>query len=186
MPQTTLDEVVAYLWEHGATHSFQGLRDHLVAQGYDPALIDQAVATYRAERAKLDGAEPEAEISPPPAGGGHLYIWGALLVGILVALGNGGFLFLALREAAASFSGADTHPQLTESRIGVAVNLGLKLFLWEVWGGLLLLALGLVPGPLRPFGRGLGGGLLLGILLTGLLLLIGIGVCFVVLSGGGR
>ncbi len=177
MPQTTLDEVVAYLWEHGTTHRLQSLRDHLVAQGYDPALVDQAVAAYRAERAKLDGAESEAELSPP-AGGRHGCVWGALLVGILVALVNGGLLHRSFLKAPTLFVGAAVHPQLTAT-----LELGLKLFLWEVWGGLLVLALGLIPGPLRLFGRSLGGGLLLGIVLTGVLFLIGIGVCFLVLGG---
>jgi hypothetical protein len=182
MPQTTLDELVAYLWEHGATHSLQSLQDHLMAQGYDPALIDQAVATYRAERAKLDPSEPEAELSEAPPGEGRGCL-GAVLVAFGVALGNCGLLYLSFRAAAATFSGMDTHSQLTEARIGASLKLGLTLVACEVLGGFLLAALAqLFDGGPRLLVRSLGVGVLLAVPLTGVFFLIAIGACFVVLG----
>lgn len=47
MPETNLETVVTYLRQHGQKFDPEALREHLLGQGYDPALIDQAMTVYR-------------------------------------------------------------------------------------------------------------------------------------------
>jgi len=49
MPDANLDSLVAYLRLNSQRYSPEVLREHLVAQGYDPALVEQAMAVYRDE-----------------------------------------------------------------------------------------------------------------------------------------
>jgi hypothetical protein len=49
MPETNLETVITYLRQHGRNFDPEALREHLLAQGYDPALIDQAMTVYREE-----------------------------------------------------------------------------------------------------------------------------------------
>jgi hypothetical protein len=61
MPETNLETVITYLRQHGREFDPEALREHLLAQGYDPSLIDQAVTVYREEefqaaRNELSGA----------------------------------------------------------------------------------------------------------------------------------
>jgi hypothetical protein len=48
MPDANLDSLLAYLRLNSQRYSPEALREHLVSQGYDPALVDQAMAEYRA------------------------------------------------------------------------------------------------------------------------------------------
>jgi hypothetical protein len=49
MPETNLETVLDYLRRHGREIDPDALREHLLAQGYDPVLIDQAMDAYREE-----------------------------------------------------------------------------------------------------------------------------------------
>jgi|SRR5919106_1007802 hypothetical protein len=49
MPDANLDSLVAYLRLNSQRYSPEVLREHLVSQGYDPALVEQAMAAYRDE-----------------------------------------------------------------------------------------------------------------------------------------
>jgi hypothetical protein len=50
MPMNDSDPLLGYLREHGRRYSREHLRQELVAQGYEPALVDRAVAAYARER----------------------------------------------------------------------------------------------------------------------------------------
>jgi hypothetical protein len=61
MPEANLETVITYLRQHGQEFDPEALREHLLAQGYDPSLIDHAMTVYREEgfqtaRKELSGA----------------------------------------------------------------------------------------------------------------------------------
>jgi hypothetical protein len=55
MPDTTPDTVLAYLREHGRRYDLRALRDFLVSQGYDAAVVEGGVRAYLEER-RREGA----------------------------------------------------------------------------------------------------------------------------------
>ncbi len=50
MPMNDPDPLLGYLREHGSRYSRERLRQELLAQGYEPALVDRAFAAYAQER----------------------------------------------------------------------------------------------------------------------------------------
>jgi hypothetical protein len=80
MPETDLATLLAFLREHGQRASPEALREHLVTQGYDMTLVDQAVAAYQdelRERARQNTA----------AGLKDVFRWLIAVMTILTALG---------------------------------------------------------------------------------------------------
>ena len=51
MPVNDLEPLLVYLREHGQRYSRERLRQELVAQGYDPEQVDEALAAFARERA---------------------------------------------------------------------------------------------------------------------------------------
>jgi hypothetical protein len=49
MTDPSLDPIFDYLREHSGRYSYSALRDQLVESGYDPALVDRALAIYQHE-----------------------------------------------------------------------------------------------------------------------------------------
>jgi hypothetical protein len=181
MPETTPDALVAYLWEHGERYSPRVLRDHLVAHGFDPVQIDQAVAAYQAERAQLGIETPP----PPPRRGWSLGLsLGAFLLGAPVALAN--LAFLAY-EFLFGLQNAGAFPTQASARIGDGFRVWLTILATEVVVGLVLSLVAWLPGEgpsgWRAVGRLVGGGLLLAVLLTGAFFLVVGGICAAMLAG---
>lgn len=48
MPRVTLENLVEYLRKNDRKFSLDSLRQHLIAQGCEPALIEEAITVYRA------------------------------------------------------------------------------------------------------------------------------------------
>lgn len=48
MPEVTLEGLVEYLRKNDRKFSLDALRQHLIAQGCEPALIEEAITVYRA------------------------------------------------------------------------------------------------------------------------------------------
>jgi H+/Cl- antiporter ClcA len=85
MPDANLDSLLAYLRLNSQRYSPEALREHLVSQGYDPALVDQAMAEYRA------GATPRGLSGWKVALGclAGLVVGAASLVSLLIGLCGG-------------------------------------------------------------------------------------------------
>ncbi|HET9211815.1 MAG TPA: hypothetical protein VFR03_15530 [Thermoanaerobaculia bacterium] len=49
MTDPSLDPIFAYLREHSGRYSLSALREQLLQTGYDPALVDRAIAIYQQE-----------------------------------------------------------------------------------------------------------------------------------------
>ena len=49
MHDPNLDPIFAYLREHSGRYSLSALREQLLQTGYDPALVDRAIAIYQQE-----------------------------------------------------------------------------------------------------------------------------------------
>jgi hypothetical protein len=49
MTDSNLDPIFAYLREHSGRYSLSALREQLLQTGYDPALVDRAIAIYQQE-----------------------------------------------------------------------------------------------------------------------------------------
>src|SRR5262249_33898813 len=92
---------------------------------------------------------------------------------IPVALVNWKLLLQSFSKVYHTFSTMSTQPGVTEDLAAASFTLGWTLFRKELVGGFLLLVLGQIfRGRLRLLARSLGGGLLLGIVLTGALFLL--------------
>jgi hypothetical protein len=171
VPETTLQAVLAYLRENGGRYDLRALRDHLLAQGYDPATVEAAVAAYREERRLAPPSAAPQEERSGCAGG-------AFLVGFCAALLNLAYIAFWISSLSRGRRWADLP----------FAQYGQRFFDWGVlfvveWGGGLVLVLSRRRlGPNSGFWRRVGEGLLLGPLLTiGLVVVLiatGIGACF--------
>jgi hypothetical protein len=83
MIDPSLDPLLAYLREHSGHYSLSALREQLVQTGYDPAMVDRAIAIYQAP--------------PVPVGPKVLQVLGANAVLALLAILA---MFLAGKEMA--------------------------------------------------------------------------------------
>lgn len=83
MTDPNLDPILAYLREHSGRYSLSALREQLLENGYDPALVDRAIAVYQHEN------PPQL---PPPIWPKALLVVGAnvlLVVLAILALASG-------------------------------------------------------------------------------------------------
>ncbi|HZF09329.1 MAG TPA: hypothetical protein VFE33_11115 [Thermoanaerobaculia bacterium] len=158
MPETTTEILLAYLRQHGERHSEAVLRDHLVAQGYDPDKVDRALAAYRLERQRRGLRGPG---------------FGSFLLAIVLGLLQFG-LFL--------YAGHDTlqHPHRTFVQMGVGLVAGLAVLAGEgVVGIILIYKANASPPDWGALLRSVGWGLTLAVVVTFVLPFLAVGVCFV-------
>ncbi|HEY2293118.1 MAG TPA: hypothetical protein VGM86_20630 [Thermoanaerobaculia bacterium] len=138
----SLERLVAYLQENVGRYSLQSVRDALLRQGHDPALVNAAIAEY--DRRQHAAAAP----APPPAPAtGRPIVWPYVLVAILINSG------LAAVAGMAALS-VPMHQTSDTS----ALHFTVKLFLVEAVGALLMMP----TGKLRRLGCGILAAILLG------------------------
>lgn len=141
MPDPQLDLLVAYLRQHGGRFVVEALRQQMLSEGNDPALVEEAIRIYQSEKP-----------APPPRP-----VWPLAL----------GIAFANLAAIILIFATFATFGESIEEPVGSnLVLLALALFLLEPIVGLVLFLKG---GSLRRPGLGLllgwacfvGGGILL-------------------------
>jgi hypothetical protein len=135
---------------HGQSYSLPTLRDHLVTGGYDPQLVDEAVAAYRAE---IESSGRSEEPKGRPMG----CTAGTFLLGLFMVFINGLFFVQTLKATGVG-----------------GLILFLTLLVGELGTGLWLSR---QRGPDSALSKGLGAGLIVGVVLTGALFLLIAGVC---------
>jgi len=170
MPEATLESLLAYLREHGERYSSRYLRDELLEQGYDPALVAEAIAAYDAEPGKHSGM-----------------LWAgcsAFAIGIAVTLVNLGLLVYVFLSG---FAVGGAYPSRADAKVGEGLKLWLALLVVELVVGLVLLLAGWLAREGAPgwstLWRGLGGGLALGVILIVPVSLLLFGICVGMLKG---
>ena len=97
MPEANLSQLVGYLRHNSQKYSLDALRQHLLAQGLDAALIEEAITTYRAE----------GSLPPRPGLSGWKVILGCL--GGLV-MGGVSFVLLLIGICGPKGDGTNTDP----------------------------------------------------------------------------
>ncbi len=140
MSDAELERLIGYLQENAGRYSLQSLWDQLLREGYEPHLINQAIAEHDRRQ---HAAAPAT--SPGPAAGRPI-VWPYTLMAVLI---NSGL-------AAVAGMAALSVPMHQASNTS-ALHFTAKLFLVEAVGALLMM----LTGKLRRLGCGILGAILL-------------------------
>lgn len=143
MPDDQLDLLVAYLRQHGDRFAVDALRKQMLSEGHDPALVEQAIQVYQAEKP----APPVRPLWPRALGIAFLN-----LAAVILVIG-----LIAVFEA-----------EMPSSAVGSLFLLLAAALILEPIVGVVMVMVG---GPLRRLGMGLLLGSVL--FFSGILLLVG-------------
>jgi len=125
MPEASRETLVAYLREHGESHTLESLRKFLLRQGYDATAVDEACRIYLAET-------PQTDQSVSGAG------W-ALRVIVILVLGVVALAILLVGGCLGGYALIMAPESGSQESVKGAVGMGLVLYL-----GLLVLFAGII------------------------------------------
>lgn len=143
MPEADIDRLAAYLRQYRGKYTPEVLRQHLLAQGFDPEAVEVAAGIDQFEREQAGLAPEESSRTAAPEAGGRKMPWGRLTLAGLggVILISAVFLMIEAmaRPAFPSFSTLIQHLGTTLSvkplpgflvlpLCGLLLELGLVLF----------------------------------------------------------
>lgn len=100
MSDDELEWLVAYLQKNAGRFSLQSLWDQMLRDGYDPALVNRAIAEYDRRPAVSESAPPvpQASTGSKVAGFGCGIVLGILIIVALIILAVGGLCVLVYVE----------------------------------------------------------------------------------------
>jgi hypothetical protein len=143
MPEDQLDLLVAYLRQHGDRFAVDALRQQMLSEGHDPALVEEAIVVYQREKP----APPARPVWPRAVGIAFLNLAVVILVIGLVIVFEAKIPYIAVSSLFLLLAAA----LILEPVVGAVLILaggprrrpGMALLLgWVLFAGATLLLLG--------------------------------------------